>query len=106
MLRIFKVYKLNLNNPLVVNKHIQFSARPGDLESKDDFYTFNDMVVTETSLLNWNATNNKFLHSNSLPCWIRVISANKVSSQGRQWAKYFGYMRSGVKIKFIQLIVN
>lgn len=36
---------------------MEFSSRPGDLESKDDFYKVSNLVVMETSLLNWNHTN-------------------------------------------------
>ena len=38
MLRIFKVYEFNLNNPLIAATIVSFSSRPGDLSSKDDFY--------------------------------------------------------------------
>jgi len=51
MLRIYKEYNLNL----VVNgkklNNMRFTSRPGDLNSKDDYYTLdNNMVVMETSL--------------------------------------------------------
>ena len=38
MLRIYKVYEFNLNNPLIAATTVSFSSRPGDLSSKDDFY--------------------------------------------------------------------
>ena len=57
MLRIFKTYKFNLNNPLVKAYSLKFSSRPGDIISKDDFWaTSAKLVVMETSLLDYNAT--------------------------------------------------
>lgn len=51
MLRIFKEYNLNFSiNGRVLN-NMKFTSRPGDLNSKDDYYTLsNKMVVMETSL--------------------------------------------------------
>ena len=58
MLRILKSYNFAFSNPLVVNQNILFSSRPGDLQSKDDFYKVgNEYIVMETSLLNWNRSN-------------------------------------------------
>ena len=38
MLRIFKEYNFNFNNKAIKNRRQSFTARPGDLNSKDDFY--------------------------------------------------------------------
>jgi hypothetical protein len=96
MLRVLKTYDFRLNNLLVKNNKIVFSSRPGDIsskgkfiyESKDDFYVIEKkFVVTETSLLNFNQTNYKFLNSSSIPFWIRINIANRVSSDGVTWSK-------------------
>jgi len=38
MLRIFKRYEFNYNNPLLKAKKVAFSSYPGMLSSLDDFY--------------------------------------------------------------------
>lgn len=40
MLRIFKSYHFQLNNPLVKAYSMSYSARPGDLESKLKNYIY------------------------------------------------------------------
>lgn len=42
MLRIYKSYNFKLKDKDIVNQHISFTARPGDLESKDDFFVLWD----------------------------------------------------------------
>ena len=56
-LRIIKQFNLNFNNKLIKNKEIIFTSRPGDLNSKDDFYIIeSDIVVIETSLSTYDKT--------------------------------------------------
>jgi len=96
MLRVFKDLKINLNNPLVKASHIVFSARPGDMESKDDYYfTDTNLVVMETSLNNYNTTNYDYFHYDSLPCWLRCLVATRIATNASQWAKYFFDYHSG-----------
>lgn len=68
MLRVYKTYNFALHDDQV-RSNLSFSSRPGDLESKDDFYMLkgSKMVVTETSLNNYNRSNYLFLHPESLP---------------------------------------
>ena len=55
MLRIFKMYDFDLQNPDVHSKSMRLSSRPGHIESWDDFYTMeSNLTVFETSLECWN----------------------------------------------------
>jgi len=62
MLRVYKTYHFALHDPNV-KSNLSFSARPGDLNSKDDFYMLKEssMVVVETSLNNYNLSNYEFI---------------------------------------------
>jgi hypothetical protein len=47
MLRFFKVYNFPSTNSQIASQTILFTARPGDLESKDDFYVLSSgLAVT------------------------------------------------------------
>lgn len=80
MLRVYKTYNFPLHAK--VSNNISFSSRPGDLESKDDFYVLKEskMVVTETSLNNYNRTNYQFLQPNTLPTVLIWFYKNQVGS--------------------------
>jgi len=55
MLRILKNINLNFNNDLIKNRVSIFTSRPGDLNSKDDFYILqNNITIIETSLNTYN----------------------------------------------------
>ncbi|KAL4446161.1 hypothetical protein ABPG74_021700 [Tetrahymena malaccensis] len=96
MLRVYKAYNFQFHNKDVKASFQAFSSRPGDLESKDDFYILNNgIVVMETSLNNYNKTNYDYLHYNSVPCWMRVNLANRLSSNTTEWAQVFSNYRSG-----------
>ena len=54
MLRIFKTYHFPTRNPDVGSQWISFSSRPGDLSSRDDFYTTSSgLSVFKTALMNF-----------------------------------------------------
>lgn len=96
MLRVFKSFHIPLKNSLVKAKKMMFSSRPGDLESKDDFYMMDtDLIVVETSLNNYNVSNYDEFHYSSLPAWLRNLVANRVASSGKEWADVFFTNRSG-----------
>lgn len=96
MLRVFKEYIINLNNPLVNSKQMILTARPGDLESKDDYYILDsNLVVMETSFNNYNTSNYGYFHYESLPCWVRVLVSNRLARNGTSWSDYFFSYRSG-----------
>ncbi|CAD8182994.1 unnamed protein product [Paramecium octaurelia] len=97
MLRIYKSYNFKLKDKDVVNPHLSFTARPGDLESKDDFFVLWDtqMVVTETSFNNYNKENYAYFHYDSVPCWMRVNIASRLAKTPQEWTDIFGLHRSG-----------
>lgn len=96
MLRIFKTYNFELHNPQIKNKIMSYSARPGDLESKDDFYILGSkFVVIESSLNNYNKTMYEFITEEALPVWIRVNVANRLAGSSIEWTKLFGEHNSG-----------
>lgn len=96
MLRIFKTYDFPLHNPLVKTRFMSYSARPGDLESKDDFYILDQrMVVIESSLANYNKTLYNYILSKALPVWMRVNVANRLASTTSEWIHFFTLHNSG-----------
>ena len=96
MLRIFKTYRFNLNNKLIKAKTMSFSARPGDLESKDDYYVMDsNLVVTESSLGNYNNALYQNIKEKSLPTWIRVTLANRIAENCFHWIEIFSLNNSG-----------
>eukprot|EP01017_Pseudomicrothorax_dubius_P026478 TRINITY_DN2957_c0_g1_i2.p1 TRINITY_DN2957_c0_g1~~TRINITY_DN2957_c0_g1_i2.p1 ORF type:complete len:512 (+),score=91.97 TRINITY_DN2957_c0_g1_i2:67-1602(+) len=96
MLRVFKSYQFGLSNKGVVSSTISFTSRPGDLQSKDDFYMTNSgLVVLETSLNNYNLSNYHFLTPQSVPSWMRVIIATRLAQNASHWAQLFSIHRSG-----------
>jgi hypothetical protein len=61
MLRFWKVYNLPSRDGKTVETMVM-SSRPGDLESKDDFYLLSSgLAVLETSLSNYNRSNGKLI---------------------------------------------
>ena len=96
MLRIYKTYELNFQNELVTAKTVTFSARPGDLESKDDFYaTDSNLVVMETSFNTYNKSSYGYLKSETVPVWLRAQVANKLARNATEWTDIFKFKRSG-----------
>ena len=96
MLRIFKTYNFKLGNPGVKNNIVSYSARPGDLESKDDFYVLGQsFAVIESSLNNYNKTMYSFIQKEALPVWIRVNIANRFASSSKEWVDLFTMYNSG-----------
>jgi len=75
---------------------MSFSARPGDLESKDDYYVLSsNHVVIESSLSNYNQSLYSSLKSNCLPTWIRVNLSNRIAENSYHWTEIFTLNNSG-----------
>ena len=96
MLRIFKTYHFNCHNTSLQAKTMSFSARPGDLESKDDYYVLSsNLVIFESSFSNYNESLYSKITPNTLPTWIRVNLANKMAKNAYDWTEIFIKNNSG-----------
>ena len=96
MIRIFKSYdfELKLNKKKLNN--FKYSSRPGDLNSKDDYYTLsNKIVIMETSLHIYDLSLYSNLSYKTVPKWIRVTVANRLASNNLEWIKIFFKYNSG-----------
>lgn len=96
MIRIFKRYEFNFNNPMVVSKKMAFSSYPGMISSWDDFY------MMDSQLLLLQTTNNiadaalyDLIKPQTLYSWQRVRVANAFSQSGMDWYKYISMFNSG-----------
>jgi len=96
MNRIYKHFDFNIKfNNEKINSY-RFSSRPGDLNSKDDYYTLsNNMVIMETSLHIWDLSIYKNLKIETVPKWIRINIANKLANSNLQWIELFFKHNSG-----------
>lgn len=81
-----------------------FSSSPALLSSLDDFYLLHGslshpdlrLALVESSYEMLEP--NKFaplLSPTSLPCWVRIMVANALASDGKSWAELFGAHNSG-----------
>eukprot|EP01012_Entosiphon_sulcatum_P051980 TRINITY_DN713_c0_g1_i1.p1 TRINITY_DN713_c0_g1~~TRINITY_DN713_c0_g1_i1.p1 ORF type:complete len:532 (+),score=78.48 TRINITY_DN713_c0_g1_i1:20-1615(+) len=97
MLRIFKTYTFPFNNQRTSAKQVHFSGYPGQIASIDDFFVMdNGMITTETTIENFNLTlAQQGTTPESLFYWIRVILANRVASNPKEWAGEFSKFNSG-----------
>lgn len=94
MLRVFKVYTMPLPGARALTS--SFSARPGDLHSKDDWYALSsNLTVIETSLTVFDRAIYKALLPATVPCWIRVSVANRLAGSAEEWAELFAAHASG-----------
>lgn len=95
MLRIFKNYDIAIPG-LEGRKLVRFSSRPGDLNSKDDFYRVgSDLVVLETSLAVYDKSIYSALSTETVPKWIRTHIAHHLADSPKEWARVFSLHNSG-----------
>lgn len=96
LLRSYKVLDFSLQNPMFKTQRISYSGLPGSIVSQDDFYIVDDArVVTETSLLSDNNAVYEYIHTNSVPYWIRITAANWLFDTQQNWMDIFFAYRSG-----------
>jgi hypothetical protein len=102
MIRIQKHYMLGLhtlprNGDLIPAQSASFSSYPGTIQSGDDFYVLSSGLVTlETTIGNGNnSLYNGITSEGVLLEWVRSIVANRLATNGAEWAKLFASMNSG-----------
>jgi hypothetical protein len=96
-LRIFKTLELNLRNPLVKSRIMQFSSYPATLSSNDDFLQMPDtqIVVLETTNGIYNTSLYDLVTPNALLAWHRVQIASRTATSGPEWQAAFERHNSG-----------
>eukprot|EP00240_Pyramimonas_obovata_P000938 CAMPEP_0118943100 /NCGR_PEP_ID=MMETSP1169-20130426/37522_1 /TAXON_ID=36882 /ORGANISM="Pyramimonas obovata, Strain CCMP722" /LENGTH=601 /DNA_ID=CAMNT_0006888257 /DNA_START=125 /DNA_END=1927 /DNA_ORIENTATION=- len=75
-----------------------FSSSPGFISSIDDFYTVSgtaNLTVIETSNNVYNKSLYERVTAQSVPCYMRAVVANRLATDGSEWAKVFGRHHSG-----------
>ncbi|KAG2394096.1 hypothetical protein C9374_003860 [Naegleria lovaniensis] len=96
MTRMLKTYTMNYLNPLTKSKTVTFSSYPGTLGSNDDYYmTDQGLVIIETTINIFNKSLYNHTNPQSLLCWMRVILANRMSSNGPEWYSLFKQNNGG-----------
>uniref|UniRef100_A0A5S6QFS7 Casein kinase II subunit alpha n=1 Tax=Trichuris muris TaxID=70415 RepID=A0A5S6QFS7_TRIMR len=95
-----KLYKLPFlsseEGGLVPGFSISMSSYPGVLLSIDDYYiTSAALAVTETTIGNDNETSYQYITERTIPSWIRVMVANRLSKTAEQWTEHFSHFSSG-----------
>lgn len=97
LLRIWKTYNFNLNDPSVVAKKMSFSSYAGMISSTDDWYILDSgMLVLETTI---NVEDENALSQinpkGSVVSWIRTMVANRLASDGKEWTNIYAQQNSG-----------
>lgn len=103
MLRILKSYDFAFHilpnaKYVIPGRKISFSSYPGLLYSGDDYYLLSSgMASLETTIEN---NNKKIAKRNTLPIecvleGVRAMVANRIATNGPQWAKIFSAYNSG-----------
>ncbi len=96
MLRVFKHYIFNVSALPVAATTTSFSSRPGDMESKDDFFLLSSgLAVVETSLTVFNTSLYAAVHPETVPVWARVQVANRLAASAQEWVAIFSRYNSG-----------
>jgi hypothetical protein len=96
MTRIFKEYRFKSNDKSEKARTIAMSSYPGAVNSIDDFYvTSQDLFVTETTNSVFNTELYDLLSPKTLLVWQRVMVANRLSTNGREWTQTFALNNSG-----------
>jgi len=96
MTRMFKTYRFNLAAAQTASKVQMMSSYPGTVSSIDDFYQMDTgLVVTETT----NGLMDDSLYGavtpSSVLSFLRVVVANRMSSNGADWVQIFSMYNSG-----------
>jgi len=96
MLRTYKHYTFNFQAPSTASKTVSFSSSPGFIASGDDYFiTDTGLIVTETTNDVFNMSLYNFVTPASVLYWIRVCVANRMATNGSEWASIFAKYNSG-----------
>jgi hypothetical protein len=90
MLKAYKIVSYNLQNPWVNTKRISYSGVIGSVASQDDFYVIDGghwVGATGIEPNNWSGLS--YLHYESIPYWIRVVSANLCFTNMSMWTNIY-----------------
>lgn len=94
MLRVYKNY--NLHNG---DYQVSFSAKPGVIYSKDDFYVLpserQQLTVLETTNGIMNSNLYPLITPKSLLTWQRIPLTNSLATSGKEWVNIFTKYNSG-----------
>ena len=94
MLRIYKNYNLHGGD-----LQVSFSAKPGSIYSKDDFYVLpskrQQMAVLETTNGIMNPDLYKLIRPNTLLTWQRMQLTHSLATNGKDWVDIFTKYNSG-----------
>jgi len=95
MLRIYKHTTWTSGGQIV--HQVGFSARPGYVYSKDDFYTLpvQNMVVMETTNNIFNNSLYELVKPESLLIWQRLPVVNFLAKNGAEWVRLIDTFNSG-----------
>jgi hypothetical protein len=96
MLRIYKHYNHPFHQTSTPAAGSSFSSFPGNLVSGDDFYiTSQNLIVLETTNDVMNSDLYAFTTTQTVPYWLRVMVANRMSTTGADWTNCFAMYNSG-----------
>lgn len=94
--RLIKTYEFNFNDDSKFSKKVSFTSYPGKIGSTDDYYTTsNKLVIQETTN---SVLNEKILEKITPKAylnWIRTMTANRLSSNSKEWVDNFVKHNSG-----------
>lgn len=88
--------RISIDPTLIPGSEVSYSSYPGILVSIDDFYVLNThLVVMETTIGNANPDLWKYVKTDTILYWIRILAANRLAYTGVDWAKLFSLYNSG-----------
>ncbi|CAE8588097.1 unnamed protein product [Polarella glacialis] len=97
--RIFKTYALPVRRGDRIERHVNaFSSSPGYVSSVDDYYTIAgtaELAVIETSLNVQDPKAYRALRPETVPCWLRAMTANMLARNASDWVELFTRHHSG-----------
>jgi hypothetical protein len=79
---------------------VSFSSYPGNLVSGDDYFlTDTGLQVSETTNDVFNKSLYQYTTTRTVPYWVRITVATRLSTNAQQWIRYAGLYNSGTCMK-------